>query len=158
MKAHQVILKLMLCTLLAACNLSNNNNKNMKETDSSTDKIALSKLNEQFIKNYITGDVKAHNEIIHKDFVCIENNGSIIGREEYLKNWATDYKNSRVDSFTYTDEFIRVFGNTALVRSASVYTKMKDGQPVKGYSVYTDTYIKENGRWYCVQAQMTPVQ
>lgn len=130
----------------------------MKEMDSSTDKIALSKLNARFIKNYITGDVKAHNEIIHKDFVCIENNGSIIGREEYLKNWATDYKNSRVESFTYTNEFIRIFGNTALVRSASVYTKMKDGQPVNGYSVYTDTYIKENGRWYCVQAQMTPVQ
>jgi len=90
--------------------------------------------------------------------VCIENNGSIIGREEYLKNWATDYQNSGVDSFTHTDELIRIFGNTALVRSTSVFTKTKNGQQVKGYSVYTDTYIKENGRWYCVQAQMTPVQ
>lgn len=158
MKTSLLILNLMLCALFTSCNLSHSKNQNMAETNNTADKETLSKLNTQFIKNFITQDVKAHNEIIHKDFVCIENNGSVIGREEYLKNWATDYQNSGVDSFTHTDELIRIFGNTALVRSTSVYTKTKDGQRVKGYSVYTDTYIKENRRWYCVQAQMTPVQ
>lgn len=88
----------------------------------------------------------------------IENNGSIVGREVYLKTWATDYQNSGLESFTYTDEFIRIFGNVALVRSKSVFTKKQDGKLVTGYSVYTDTYVKEQGRWWCVQAQMTPVR
>ena len=126
--------------------------------DTINDLEALRKLNAQFIKNFITQDVEAHREIIHPDFVCIENNGTIIGREEYLKNWATDFQNSGVDTFSYTDEVIRIFGSTALVRSKSVFTKRIEGQLKTGYSVYTDTYIKEKGRWRCVQAHMTPVR
>ncbi|MBS1730445.1 MAG: DUF4440 domain-containing protein [Bacteroidetes bacterium] len=127
-----------------------------KET-SSPDKETLSKLNEQFIKNFINQNVTAHEKIIYKDFVCIENNGTVVARDDYMKAWATDYQDSQLSSFSYTDEYIRIFGNFALVRSKTTYTKVKDGQTVSGNSVYTDTYIKENGRWWCVQAQITPV-
>jgi ketosteroid isomerase-like protein len=117
----------------------------------------LSALNAQFIKNFINHDAKAHSEIIHKDFVCIESNGDIVGREEYLKNWPASYANSGYVSFGYKDEWIRVFGDIALVRSKTEYIKKVDGKEVKGNSVYTDTYFKENGKWLCVQAQITPV-
>ena len=143
---------------LNACNNPAPNKAKMTETNQAQDREILSQLNAQFIKNYVTQDVKAHSEIIHPDFVCIENSGRIIGRDEYLKNWASDYQNSGVDSFTYTDEHIRIFGNMALVRSKSVYTYQQDGQSLTGYSVYTDTYLKEHGKWRCVQAHMTPIK
>jgi hypothetical protein len=60
--------------------------------------------------------------------------------------------------FEYTDEFIRIFGNAALVRSKTTWKKVVNGKEVTGSSVYTDTYIKEGGRWWCVQAQITPIQ
>ncbi|HMK24715.1 MAG TPA: nuclear transport factor 2 family protein [Chitinophagaceae bacterium] len=123
-----------------------------------TDASQLSALNAQFIKNFLTQDVKAHSEIIHKDFVCIESNGAIVSREVYLKNWATDHDNSGYTSFTYTDELIRIFGNMALVRAKTVYTTNVEGKKVEGYTIYTDTYIKENGKWQCVQVQITPVK
>jgi ketosteroid isomerase-like protein len=123
-----------------------------------TDAAQLSALNAQFIKNFLTQDVKAHSEIIHNDFVCIESNGAIISREVYLKNWATDHDNSGYTSFTYTDELIRIFGNMALVRAKTVYTTNVDGKKAEGYTIYTDTYIKENGKWQCVQVQITPVK
>ena len=123
-----------------------------------TDASRLSALNAQFIKNFLTQDVKAHSGIIHKDFVCIESNGAIVSREVYLKNWATDHDNSGYTSFTYTDEKIRIFGNMALVRAKTVYTMNVDGKKVEGYTIYTDTYIKENGKWQCVQVQITPVK
>ncbi|MEJ7683006.1 MAG: nuclear transport factor 2 family protein [Segetibacter sp.] len=126
--------------------------------DKNSDQQQLSKLNAQFIKNFLTQDVKAHNEIIHEDFVCIESNGSIVGREEYLKNWATDFDKTGYTSFYYNDEFIRVFGNMALVRAKTIYTKQVDGKAKEGYTIYTDTYVKENGKWYCVQVQITPVK
>ena len=128
-----------------------------RKDDRANDRAALSKLNAQFIKNFIAHDTVAHNEIIHKDFVCIENNGGIANRKEYMKNWATDYPNGGFTSFTYEDEFIRFFGDVALVRSKTVYTRIKNGKTISGNSVYTDTYKKENGRWWCVQAQITPV-
>jgi ketosteroid isomerase-like protein len=121
------------------------------------DHSILSTLNARFIKNFITQDTVAHNEIIHKDFVCINNDGSVIGRNEYMSGWSGAYERSGYTSFTFTDEHIRIFGNMALVRSKTVYIKKKDGRTVEGSSVYTDTYIKENGKWLCVQAQITPV-
>ncbi len=128
------------------------------EKVSNTDTAQLSALNAQFIKNFLTQDVKAHSEIIHKDFVCIESNGAIVSREVYLKNWATDHDNSGYTSFTYTDELIRIFGNMALVRAKTVYTTNVDGKKVEGYTIYMDTYIKDNGKWQCVQVQITPIK
>jgi hypothetical protein len=123
-----------------------------------SDSAQLSALNAKFIKNFLNQDAAAHDKIIHKDFVCIESNGAIILRDEYLKDWATDYQKSGYTSFAYTDEFIRIFGNMALVRSKTVYTKMVDGKKISGNTIYTDTYIKENGEWKCVQAQLTAVK
>ena len=121
------------------------------------DKEKLSKLNALFIKNFITQDTLMHNQIIHSDFVCIEGNGKITNKKEYMTAWATDYQNGKFISFSITNEHIRIFGNMALIRSKTVYKRVQEGKEVSGNSIYTDTYIKENGRWWCVQAQITPV-
>ncbi|HTD94671.1 MAG TPA: nuclear transport factor 2 family protein, partial [Chitinophagaceae bacterium] len=118
---------------------------------------ALSELNASFIQNFISQDVPGHDRILHQDFVCIENSGEIVGRQDYLRDWATAYENSGCSSFRHEDEFIRIFGNVALVRSKTVSTKLIEGVVVEGNTVYTDTYVKENCKWLCVQAQITPV-
>ena len=128
------------------------------ETTAATDMARLSVLNAQFIKNFLNQDAEAHNEIIHEDFVCIESNGAIVSREVYLENWATDLDNSGYTSFTYQDEWIRIFGDMALVRAKTVYTCEENGQTKEGYTIYTDTYRKENDQWKCVQVQITPVK
>lgn len=128
------------------------------QSTESDDLKALSTLNSKFIKNFITMDTASHNEVIHRDFVCIQNDGTIMRRNQYMKDWATDYKNANLKSFSHQDEFIRIFGNTALVRSKTNAVKMVKGKEVTSHTVYTDTYIKENGRWWCVQAQITPVR
>jgi hypothetical protein len=122
------------------------------------DMAVLSKLNARFISNFVTQDAASHDQIIHKDFVCIEGNGAIVDRQKYLTEWATGYQDSGYDTFGYTDEFIRIFGSTALIRSKTNYTKKKNGSTVRGSTIYTDTYVKENGRWLCVQAQITPIK
>jgi ketosteroid isomerase-like protein len=130
----------------------------MRSAECNNDEIILSKLNAQFIKNFIEQNVAAHEKIIHEDFICIENSGAIVNRDDYLKAWAHDYADGNFTSFSYTDECIRIFGNAALVRSRTVYTKNKSGEVIEGNTIYTDTYVKQNGEWKCVQAQITPVQ
>lgn len=117
----------------------------------------LSKLNAKFIQNFITQDTVSHNEIIHKDFICLEGNGKVVDRNQYMKDWATDYQNGKFTSFKIEDEHIRIFGNMALVRSKTVYTRQQNSKEAKGSSIYTDTYFKEGDRWWCVQAQITPI-
>lgn len=125
-----------------------------KEEDLAT----LSRLNEKFIKNFVTQDTVSHSQIIHKDFVCIESSGAIVGRKKYMRDWATGYKDSGYTTFSMTDEFIRIFGNMALIRSRTQYTAIRDGATISGGTIYTDTYVKENGKWQCVQAQITPIR
>jgi hypothetical protein len=67
---------------------------------------------------------------------------------------------ARFDGYTYwdyRDEKITIFGSTVLVRSKNKYILLRDGIETTGMSMYTDTYIKENGQWKCVQAQITKV-
>jgi len=138
--------------------------KAMIQTDTRTsasamlsDSAMLSALNRQFIDNFIHADAARHDKLIHRDFVCIQGNGAIVGRAEYIKGWADSYSKNGYTSFAITDEVIRIFGNTALVRSKTVYTKTVGGTEMRGNSIYTDTYLKEDGEWKCVQAQITPV-
>jgi ketosteroid isomerase-like protein len=138
--------------------------KAMIQTDARTsdkamlsDRAMLSALNRQFIDNFIHEDAARHDQLIHRDFVCIQGNGAIVGRAEYIKGWADSYSKNGYTSFAITDEVIRIFGHTALVRSKTVYTKTVAGKEVSGNSIYTDTYLKEDGGWKCVQAQITPV-
>ncbi|HEV3413201.1 MAG TPA: DUF4440 domain-containing protein [Puia sp.] len=123
-----------------------------------SDSVALSRLNHQFIENFIRQDTLNHSAIIDPDFVCIEGDGSIVPRAAYMKDWASAYARSGYLTFTYTDETIRIFSTTALVRSKTVYTKSINGTIIKGNSIYTDTYFKRDGKWRCIQAQITPVR
>jgi len=118
----------------------------------------LSNLNAQFIKNFITNDAISHNEIIHRDFIYISSSGKIVNRSEYMDAWTHGWDDNIDKSFEYKDEVVRIFENMALVRSNTFFSRIENGEIVNGKTVYTDTYIKENGRWWCVQAQITEVK
>jgi hypothetical protein len=119
------------------------------------DMTQLSALNAQFIQNFLQNDTIAHNKIIYKDFVCIASNGKVVTRDAYMKEWTHGYDPLVYKSFVMQNELIRIIGNTALVRAETPYTHIRNGEEISGTTIYTDTYIKLDGRWWCVQAQMT---
>ena len=119
------------------------------------DMAQLSALNAQFIQNFVHNDTVAHNKIIYKDFVCIASNGKVVGRHAYMKEWAHGYDPSVYKSFVMENELIRIIGNTALVRAETPYTYIDNGKEISGTTIYKDTYVKLDGRWWCVQAQLT---
>ncbi len=129
-----------------------------RSSEPQSDSLALSDSNRQFIENFIRQDTTRHSQIIDPDFVCLESDGAIVPRDTYIHDWTTAYTKSGYTSFSITDEKIRIFGSTALVRSKTVYTKTINGKTVHGNSIYTDTYSKRDGKWKCVQAQITPVR
>jgi hypothetical protein len=118
----------------------------------------LHALNARFIHNFITNDVASHDAILHKDFVCIDPNGRRVGREEYLRRWASQFDPDRIPYYDYRDEKIDVFGDTALLRSTNRSVRMVDGKEVVGMTMYTDVYVKDGNAWKCVQAQLTRVE
>jgi hypothetical protein len=117
----------------------------------------LRALNGRFIHNFITNDVPSHDAILHHGFICITPTGARVDRAAYLKAWATGFDPVRIPYFDYRDEKIDVFGTTALLRSTNKSIRMVDGAESTGMTMYTDIYVRENGAWKCVQAQITPL-
>src|ERR1700741_2763733 len=102
-----------LITMIAMLTLISVNTR-AQQTGNKEDISTLSKLNAQFIHNFMNNDTIAHNKIIHKDFVCIDSKGTITNRHDYMQEWAHGYDPSVYKHFDYTSEFIRLIGNTGL--------------------------------------------
>lgn len=117
----------------------------------------LAALNARFIRNYVTNDVPSHDAILHADFICIDPDGSRIGRAEYLRRWATGFDPAAIPYYDMRDELITVVDNTALVRATNRHVVRRDGCETVGMTAYIDTYVRAGDGWLCLQAQLTTV-
>jgi hypothetical protein len=117
----------------------------------------LRALNARFIHNFVTSDVASHDALLHPAFINIWPTGQRLDRASYLKYWATAFDPKVIVYWDVRDELITVTGNVALVRATNKHTRRRDGKELTGMTMYTDTYLFENGAWKCVQAQLTPV-
>ena len=114
-----------------------------------SDKSTLERLNQEYVDAFMNGDVEWYLEHLADDFVVIESDGSVLNKEEFLRNTAkgpdvTDYKLQKVD--------VRIYGIVALVQATGLWTG-KDGS--KGLSRYIDVYVKTRDGWRTVSAQIT---
>lgn len=128
-----------------------------KESNAESDLADLKATNARFIHNFVTNDTASHSKIIHSTFVLITPKGGKVARKEYLAEWAHGFDVKKFYYWDYRDESISRYGDFALVRSVTKYTKLVDGKETPVMTRYTDTYIKEGGKWKCVQAQLTSV-
>lgn len=117
----------------------------------------LRALNARFIENFVTNDVASHDAILHPDFINIWPTGQRWDRATYLKYWATAFDPKVIVYWDVRDGFITVIGNVALVRATNKHTRRRDGKETTGMTMYTDTYLFENGAWKCIRAQLTSV-
>lgn len=119
---------------------------------------ALRALNAKFIHNFVTNDVGAHNVIIHEGFVCIRPDGARVNRKDYLTRWATAFDPAVIIYWDYRDERIDVFGDVGLVYAVNRHIRCHGGAETIGMTAYTDTYLRQDGVWRCICAQLTAVQ
>lgn len=119
------------------------------------DLARLRELNARFIHNFVTNDTIAHSKIIHPRFVCITTDGKYVNRSDYLSSWAHGFDGFKY--WDYRDENIQLFNGVALVHARNKYVVTRDGKEITGMSMYTDVYVKEDGEWKCIQAQISRV-
>jgi ketosteroid isomerase-like protein len=109
----------------------------------------LRRLNDEYVRASLGGDVRWFDAHLAHDFVCIESDGSVLFRDGFLRMAAR-----RSDQGDYALDYVdvRLYGDVALVRASGSWTK-KDG--VRGISRYTDVYVYTEGAWKVVSAQIT---
>ena len=114
-----------------------------------SDVRTLQQLNEEYVDAFMNADVEWYRAHLAEDFVCVESDGSVLDKAEFLSNTVkgpdvVEYKLHEVD--------IRVYGDAALVRATGVWIR-EDGS--MGMSRYTDVYIRVSSEWKAVSAQIT---
>ncbi len=114
-----------------------------------TDKCTLERLNEEYVAAFISADVGWYEKHLADDFVCIESDGSLLDKAQFLSNTAkgpdvAEYKLQKVD--------VRLYGDVGLVQATGLFTR-QDGS--SGVSRYTDVYAKTSEAWKAVSAQIT---
>jgi hypothetical protein len=113
------------------------------------DKAILEQLNQEYVTAFMDANVDWYREHLADDFICIESDGSLVHKQKFLANVAkgpdvADYKLEQVD--------VRLYGSAGLVQATGLWTSA-DGS--KGMSRYIDVYIKREGEWKTVSAQIT---
>jgi hypothetical protein len=114
-----------------------------------SDKNTLERLNREYINAFMTADVAWYREHLADDFVCIESDGAVLDKTQFLINTAegpdvADYKLDRVN--------VRIYGGVGLVQATGLFLR-KDG--TSGVSQYTDVYVHTGDGWKTVSAQIT---
>jgi hypothetical protein len=97
----------------------------------------------------MSANVKWYEEHLSDDFVCIESDGSILDKGQFLNNTA---KGPDVADYQLEKVNVRLYGTTALVQATGLFTR-KDGY--RGMSRYTDVYVQTERGWKVVSAQIT---
>jgi ketosteroid isomerase-like protein len=114
-----------------------------------SDKVTLEQLNREYIQAFMNSDVSWYREHLADDFVCIESDGSVLGKAEFLQNTSrgpdvADYKLEQVN--------VRIYGDVALIQATGLFTRRDGGS---GISRYTDIYVRGGSGWKAVSAQIT---
>ena len=84
------------------------------------DQTRLEHLNAEYVRAFMSSDVNWYEEHLVDDFVCIESDGSILNKSQFLSKTAegpdvADYELQKVS--------VRIYGGVALVRATGLWTK-----------------------------------
>lgn len=114
-----------------------------------SEQTTLEQLNQEYVAAFMNADVEWYQEHLADDFVCIESDGSVLNKNQFLQNTA---KGPDVDDYMLHEVDVRIYGGVALVQATGSWTG-KDKS--KGISRYTDVYVKSDNVWKAISAQIT---
>lgn len=114
-----------------------------------SDRSEVERLNAQYIDAFLHADVPWYRDHLAEEFVCIEADGSVLGKSEFLRLAA---EGPDVTQYALEGVHIRLYGIVAVVRATGRFTR-PDGST--GISRYIDNYARVDGVWKVVTAQIT---
>jgi ketosteroid isomerase-like protein len=99
-------------------------------------------------------DAATFETLVADDWIAITPDGKSQTKAER----AAEIKTSDIGSATLGDMKVRVFGFTAVVTGTDDEVTVKDGKKSTGHYVWTDVFVKRNGKWLAVASQTAQIK
>lgn len=125
-----------------------NNQTNSAETD-------VRKLERAWLDAYEQHDSKAMNAIVADDFVITFPDGSKQTKPQIMDSLKAPINTANPMKFRTEDVLARVYGDTVILTGRVITEYQRDGKPVKNVDLYTDTYLRRNGKWQVVASHLS---
>jgi ketosteroid isomerase-like protein len=109
----------------------------------------LRELNQGYIRSVQNSDVRWFEQHLAEDFVNSNPDCTLVDRAGFLAQIARPCSVSGLEA---QDVRVRILQDVAIIHARTVYRK-PDGQ--QGAGRYTDIWMRRDGRWLCVAAQVT---
>jgi len=106
-------------------------------------------LNEKYIDAFMKSDVEWYGLMLSEDFVCIDSDGSVLHKKEFLDQAA---QGTDVAHYELEHVNVRIYGDVAIVQATGKFTRIDSST---GHSRYTDIYVRKGEEWKVVSAQIT---
>jgi ketosteroid isomerase-like protein len=104
----------------------------------------------------LTRDGALLGRILADDYVGVTRAGAIEGKPAALASLKDTTRT--LDVCVDSDFRVRLYGDAAVVNATATRSGTEKGVAFKDRrSVYTDTFIRKDGRWQCVAGQSTPL-
>jgi ketosteroid isomerase-like protein len=99
-------------------------------------------------------DAAAFEKIAADDWIAITPEGKSQTKAER----AAEIKSTHITSATMGDMTVRVFGDAAVVTGTDNEVTMEDGKKASDHYVWTDVFVKRNGKWLAVASQTAQIR
>lgn len=157
MKRMLIMTALTVCVLsFTACTTSDNAGAGKNATAASATPAessaeiekALTQMERDWIEAGHKKDKATLERMMADDWVGITDEAKAFTRTESVANsLAAD---SQLESYTLDPLKVRVFGDTAIVTGGDTEKSRFKGKDTSGHYVWTDVFVKRNGRWQAV--------
>ena len=155
MKQLSVIVLLALASALTFGQVKSNK-RSAKESNAEIKRILL-EMEDEWAQVDVTNDRSVFQRIIAPDFVETSRSGKFLkNRQEWLADW--EYEG--IKSATGSDMQVHIYADNVAVVTGIDTTggTDKDGTDWTHQDRFTDTWVKRNGVWQCVAAQVTRIK
>ena len=113
------------------------------------------KLERAWLDAYEQHDVKAMNAIVADDFIITFPDGTKQTKPQIIDSIKTPRSPANPQKFYTEDVRARVYGETVILTGRVISEFQRDGKSVKEQMLYTDTYVRRNGRWQVVASHLS---
>jgi hypothetical protein len=86
------------------------------------DRTILERLNQEYVDAFMNADVEWYRDHLAEDFVCIESDGSVLDKTEFLTNTA---KGPDIADYRLQSVEVRIYDSVGLVQATGLWTGKK---------------------------------